>query len=123
MNVQRKPKLYFDTAPHAPGVTFDDGQCQRHLPWTHFRSAEWSHSDPATIQIVIGDWQVSVNGHNLSALFEALELAALMRIRPHPEFANDPAREIDVFATSIQFVALPSSASVQRKSHQTHLPL
>lgn len=110
MNVQRKPKMYFDAEPNAAGVTFDDGQCQQNLPWTHFQSAEWSYSDPATIRIEIGEWQVAVSGHNLGGLFAAIERAELTRVRAYPEYANDPSREPDTFATAIRLVRRPPEA-------------
>ncbi|MEO6568120.1 MAG: hypothetical protein ABIO94_05100, partial [Opitutaceae bacterium] len=73
-------------------------------PWSHFRCAEWDYADPTVIRVEIGDWQVLITGHNLEPLFGAIEAGRLARVRVYPEFADDPAHEPDVFATSIRFV-------------------
>jgi hypothetical protein len=31
------------------------------MPWMRFAGAEWDHSDPATIRVEIGDWQVVIS--------------------------------------------------------------
>jgi hypothetical protein len=56
--------------------------------------------------VEIGDWQVVISGHNLGHLFGVIEAERLQRLGVHPELAEDPAREGDVFATSIRFVRL-----------------
>ena len=110
MNVPRKPRLIFDEGSHPSGVTFDDGaRMRRNVPWSHFRCAEWDYEDPTAIRIEIGDWLVVITGHNLEALFEAVASARLIRLQSHPEFADDPTHETDVFATSIRFIHLASA--------------
>jgi hypothetical protein len=110
MNVTRKPRMYFEEGAHPAGVTFNDGErARRNLPWSHFRCADWDYADPTAIRVEIGDWQVVIDGHNLESLFRAIEAARLIRVQPHPEFAEDPAYEIDVFATSIRFIHLASA--------------
>jgi hypothetical protein len=112
MNVIRKPRLFFDEGAHPSGVTFDDGgRVRRNVPWSHFRCAEWDYEDPTLIRVEIGDWQVVISGHNLAGLFEAIESERLIRVQAHPEFAEDPAHEMDVFATSIRFIHLTSAAT------------
>lgn len=110
MNVTRKPRMYFDEGAHPAGVTFNDGErARRNLPWSHFRCADWDYDDPKAIRVEIGDWQVVISGHNLGPPFGAIEAARLIRVHPHPEFAEDPAYETDVFATSIRFIHLASA--------------
>lgn len=109
MNVTRKPRLFFDEGTHPFAVTFDDGgRVRRNVPWSHYRCAEWDYEEPTAFRIEIGDWQVVVTGHNLAALFEAVASARLIRIQAHPEFAEDPTHEIDVFAVSIRFLRVES---------------
>ncbi len=60
--------------------------------WMRFAGAEWDHSDPATIRVEIGDWQVVITGHNLESLFRAIENARLARLRAYPEFAEKLTR-------------------------------
>ncbi len=105
MNVARRPRLFFDEGHHPATVTFtDDTGTRRNLPWSHFYCAVWSRVDPTTIRIEIGEWQVVISGHNLEPLFAAIEGPRLARVQTYPEFADDPAHEVDVFATSIRFV-------------------
>ena len=78
---------------------------------------------PTAIRIEIGDWQVVISGHNLEALFRAIEAARLLRICAHPEFADDPAHEVDVFATHIRFIHQESASSRRRLSGQLRLPI
>lgn len=124
MNVLRKPRMYFDEATHATGVTFDDGQrCRLNMPWSHFRCADWEYADPTIIRVEIGDWQVVVSGHNLAPLFEAIEEARLKRVRAHPELKDDPAHEADVFATCIQFIPQSSASPKRGQAAQLHFPI
>ena len=105
-------------------VTFDDGgSIRRNMPWSHFASADWDYSDPTTIRVEIGDWQVIISGHNLASLFSSIESAQLTRLPVHPEFANDPAHEGDAFATSIRFVPLASASTRRGREAQLRLPL
>lgn len=124
MNVTRKPRLFFDECTHPSAVTFDDGaRTRRNLPWSHYRCAEWNYEDPTAIRVEIGDWRVVISGHNLGAFFEAIESARLVRVKPHPEFAEDPAHETDVFATSIRFIHITSAAAKGRGPAQLQFSL
>ena len=107
MDFVRKPRCFFveDVSPRS--VTFDDGRrWRRNLPWIRYAEATWDYADPGIIRVEIGDWQVVISGHNLGHLFGVIEAERLQRLGVHPEFAEDPAREGDVFATSIRFVRL-----------------
>ncbi len=116
--------MLFDEGQHPPSVTFDDGESiRRSLPWAHFRSADWDYADPTAIRIEIGEWQVVISGHNLEALFRAIESAKLLRIRAHVEFADDPAHEIDVFATQIRFIHQESTSARRGRPAQLQLPI
>jgi len=124
MEPVRRPKLFFDEGQHPPGVTFDDGEkIRRSLPWSHFHSADWDYADPTTIRIEIGEWQVVISGHNLEALFRAIEAARLLRICAHPEFVDDPAHEVDVFATHIRFIHQDSTLPRRGRTAQLQLPI
>jgi hypothetical protein len=124
MEIQRKPKLFFDQDASPRSVTFDDGtRWMRSLPWARFAEAVWDYSDPGTIRVEIGDWQIVICGHNLEPLFEAIETARLQRVRAHPEFADDPTRESDVFATSIRFVHLSALAAPGKEKPRPQLDL
>ena len=124
MEIQRKPKLFFDQDPASRSATFDDGtRWKRSLPWARFAEAVWDYAEPGTIRMEIGDWQVVIAGHNLEPLFEAIENARLHRVRAHPEFADDPARESDVFATSIRFVHLSALAAAGKEKPRRQLDL
>ena len=105
--VRTKPRLFFDTANHASHVTFDDAKdWRRNLPWMRYAGAHWSHGEPDTIRVEIGEWLVVVCGHNLGALFLAIEDQTLKRLNAHPELEHNRARETDTLATSIRFVRL-----------------
>src|SRR5688500_17594168 len=80
------------------------------MPWMRFTGAEWDQSDPASFRIEIGERQIVISGHNLEPMFAAIEHARLARVRAHPKFADDPAHEVDVFATSIRFIHLGPAA-------------
>lgn len=124
MEVLRRPRSLFDEGPHPPNVTFDDGESvRRTLPWSHFHSSDWSYADPTEIRIEIGEWQVVISGHNLEALFAAIESGKLLRIRAHPEFADDPTHEVDVFATQIRFIHLESTSPRRGRAAQLQLPI
>ncbi len=123
MNTPRRPKMFFEEAPRPTGVTFDDGRQNRwNLPWMRFAHAEWDYADPATIRVEIGDWQVVLTGHNLEPLFAAIERGQLLRVRAHPEFADDPAHDGDVYVTSIRFVHLDALARNRRRGAQLKFP-
>lgn len=124
MNSMRKPRLYFDEGPDPAGVTFDDGErCRRNLPWIRFASADWDYTDPATIRIEIGEWQVVVGGHNLEPLFAAIARAQLACVRAHPEFADDPEHEADVFVVSIRFIHQSCATPPRGRAAQLRLPV
>ena len=111
MEALRRPKMFFDEGQHPPSVTFDDAESiRRSLPWSHFHSADWDYVDPTAIRIEIGEWQVVISGHNLESLFGAIAAARLARVKAHPEFADDPAHEVDVYATSIRFIHQESAS-------------
>lgn len=116
--VQRKPRLYFDTAAHPAHVTFDDGREQRYnFPWMHYLETSWEHGAADTLRLTIGDWQVTIVGHNLAALFQAIEEHRLVRLRAQPELAEDADHLTDSFATEIRFRPAP-----RRRSRQKGLP-
>lgn len=124
MNATQRPRMFFDEGNRPPTVTFDDGESTwQNMPWTHFRCAIWGYADPDTIRVEIGDWQVVISGHNLKALFEAIETARLARVRARPEFADDPAHESDVFATSIRFIYQEDAAQRRGRAAQLRLPI
>ena len=55
-------------------------------------------------------------------MFAAIEHARLARVRAHPEFADNPAHEADVFATSIRFVHLGPASERRGRGGQARLP-
>jgi hypothetical protein len=71
----------------------------------------------------IGEWQVVISGHNLEALFHAIESRKLVRICTHPEFADDPAHEVDAFATQIRFIHQESASPRRGRGAQLQLPI
>ncbi len=119
----RKPRLYFDTAPNATHITFDDGNEQRrNFPWLHYVTARWDYAEPELILLEIGDWLVALRGHNLAPLFQAIEEHTLLRVRAQPELGRDRERQIDSFIAEIRFsYPQPGPAGVRRG--QTELPL
>lgn len=124
MNTVRRPKMFFDEDAHSAGMTFDDDEsCRRNLPWSHFHSADWDYTDPTAIRVEIGDWQVVISGHNLEPLCRTIEVARLARVRAHPDFADGPAHEADVFATSIRFIHLASVSPKRGRAAQLRLPI
>lgn len=123
MNNQRKPKMFFDETVRPPTVTFDDGeQSARNMPWARFACAVWDRSDPTSFRLEIGEWQIVISGHNLEPMFTAIEHARLARVRAHPEFADNPAHEADVFATSIRFVHLGPASERRGRGGQARPP-
>src|SRR5688572_15499000 len=124
MEIKRKPKLFFDQDPSPRSATFDDGtRWKRSLPWARFAEAVWDYTDPGVIRMEIGDWQVVICGHNLEPLLEAIEAGRLQHVRAQPESADDPARESDVFATSIRFVHLSALAAAGKQKPRRQLDL
>ena len=92
---------------------------RRNLPWVRFLETVWDYADPGIVRVEIGDWQVIICGHNLAPLFKAIEAGQLQHIRAHPEFADDPNHEPDVFATSIRFVHLSALAPAAKQKPRT----
>jgi len=108
----RKPKLHFDVVANTHHVTFDDGKNQRrNVPWMHYIQARWDHTNLDTITIEIGECVVTILGHNLGALFLAVEERTLARIRALPLLMQDRDREHDSFATEIRFTSVPKKSS------------
>jgi hypothetical protein len=102
--VLRKPRSRFETAQNPSHITFDDGhQVRRNLPWLHYVEARWAYGEPETIQVLIGEWLVILRGHNLGALFAALEEHTLFRVKAQPE-SQDRERECDSYVFKIIFV-------------------
>src|SRR5688572_10666977 len=124
MENYRKPRTFFEVSPSPRSVTFDDGtHCKRNLPWVRFLEAVWDYSDPGTVQIEIGDWQVVICGHNLEQLFDAIATAQLESVRAHPEFADDPKHEDHAFATSISYVPLSALVPAAKEKPRRQLDL
>lgn len=88
-----------------------------------FSFVRMGYADPAALRIEIGEWQVVISGHNLEALFRTIEAAKLLRIRAHPEFADDPAHEADVFATQIRFLHQEPASLRRGRPAQLQLPI
>lgn len=121
--MQRKPKLYFDTAANPSHVTFDDGtEERRNVPWMNYAEARWAHVEPNTIRLQIGELVIVITGHNLAPLFLAIEDQTLTRIRAQPEFRQDREHEIDTFAVEIRFTK-PPAASLAKRGGQIELDL
>jgi len=99
----RKPKLHFDTSVHTASVTFDDGKVRTNLPWSDYVEMLCSNAERDVIKIVIGQRIVTIRGHNLDPLVNAVEERSLKRLRAQPELMNDRKYEIDSFATEIRF--------------------
>ncbi len=105
----RKPKLHFDTSASPSHVTFDDAkESRRNLSWQHYIEAKWDYAEPDVLRVEIGEWLVLLRGHNLSALFQAIEDRQLSRVRAQPNLEQDLEREIDSFATEIRFLKPPA---------------
>ncbi len=117
----RKPRQYFDTAQRPVHVTFDDGKnvC-RNFPWLHFVEARWEHADRDAIKIYIGDLLILVTGHNLGALFTAIEDQTLARLRAQPDLGKDREHDVDSFATGIRFLKV---VEANRRNGQIELEL
>ena len=113
---QRKPKLYFDTAPSPSHVTFDDSiEVCRNIPWVNYVEARREHSKLDTIEMEIGNWLVVIIGHNLLPLYQAIANHTLTWITAHPEYKRDREREIDTFATEIRFLNPPARNLAKRR--------
>jgi len=52
-----------------------------------------------------------------------IEEAKLARLRAHPEFADDPEHEDDVFATTIRFIHQESASLKRGQVAQLRLPI
>lgn len=118
----RKGRQFFDTAARPSHVTFDDGRQQRrNFPWMHYVEARWDYGDPDCLKVLIGDWLVVIAGHNLAALFTAIEDHALSRLRAQPELAKDREHDADTFATEIRFLKVPEGGG--RRNRQIELDL
>jgi len=122
--VQRKPRLHFDMTQHPIHVTFDDAKdWHRNFPWSHYSCAFWSYADPDTIRVEIDEWLVLICGHNLGALFRAIEDHTLVRVSAHPEWEHDRDRGLDTFATGIRFVHLSALPPTGKGKPQRQLDL
>ncbi len=103
--IMRKPKLHFDTATKPKSVTFDDSLRMRcSFPWQRYVEARWDFAVPDVIRIEIGQWVIVLRGHNLRALFEAIEERTLARVCALPELSRNRACERDTFVTEIIFI-------------------
>ena len=103
--VVRKPRNYFDVAVKPSHVTFDDGQkVRRNLPWQHYAEARWAYETPELIEVVIGDWLLTLSGHNLGPLYAAIEEQTLLRVTARPDWDAGPAHLTDTFVRQIRFV-------------------
>ena len=121
--VLRKPKLYFDAAPHASHVTFDDGKdLRRNIPWSLYVEARWEYLNLQAIALEIGDWLVVLKGNNLEPLFRAIEEHTLVRVCAHADWANSVDRAMDTYLTEIQFTKQPPGMAA-RKRGQIELDL
>ena len=60
--------------------------------------------DPGLIEIVIGDWVITLHGHNLAPLYAAIEDHTLLRVAAHPDWDDGPARWPDTFVRQIRFM-------------------
>lgn len=99
----RKPRTFFEAAPHPSHVTFDDGHhLRRNFPWHHYVEARWAYGEPDAIQVLIGDCLVVLTGCNLAPLFTALEEHTLLRVRAESD-GKDREREFDCYVTRITF--------------------
>ncbi|HEY0946539.1 MAG TPA: hypothetical protein VGD81_14775 [Opitutaceae bacterium] len=120
----KKPRLHFDTSPNPAHVTFDDGKhTRRNFQWMHYSEARWDHGSPGTIKLEIGDLIVVINGYNLGPLFVAIEEKTLLRIRAHPELAQERGRDEDTFATSIGFIKPLAIAISTKRSKSSQMDL
>ena len=118
----RKPRLHFDVATNPSHITFDDAKEQRrNIPWLHYTEAHWKYDDPDTIRMVIGEWCVVIQGHNLGPLFRSIEEQTLVRICALPQLTENISYETDTFATEIRFVR--AAVKDGRRTGQAELDL
>lgn len=126
MNTERRSRNYFETAPRASTVTFDDGVARRNLPYHDFEDALWSYQEPDTITLKMGQWIIVIRGHNLEPLFKALADQSLQSVKAQPNLALDPTREVDSYATEITFLtplAAPAANPPKRGANDGQLHL
>jgi hypothetical protein len=115
----RWPKTHFDTGKPGPQVTFDDGDLRRTFPWSHLHETRWARSTPDLLQVEIGEWLVELRGHNLGALFSAIQGQRLQSVRAQPEFAEQAEHDIDSFVTLIEWTRLKARAASARALPKT----
>lgn len=105
--IARKPKLHFEKHEKPEHISFDDrANFRRTLPWIQFTEARWDYDDPSQIFILIGDWTILLQGHNLGPLFEAIELRQVLRVKTMQPDQCDSER--DSFVTEIVLTKVPS---------------
>jgi hypothetical protein len=113
----KKPRQHFDTATHPSRVTFDDGNTERSFPWISCGEATRESAEPNVIRFDVGEWIVLLRGYNLGPLFVAIEEQTLLRVRVHPELAQNGERDTDCFVTEIRFTrALTFGMPTKRKN-------
>lgn len=122
--IVRKPKLHFDTEANPNHVTFDDGkESRRNIPWSQYTEARWEYAEPDIIFIEIGEWVVTLQGHNLGPLFLAIEMCTLVRVRAQPNLGQDRERESDTFVTELRFTKPPAGGIGEKRCRQIELDL
>lgn len=106
----RKARLLFETGTRPVHVTFDDGRGQRrNLSWQHYVETRWEYlASPDCLHITIGNWIVTILGHNLGPLFQVIEERSLLRLVAQPDLAERPEHAHDCFATGILFFQAPA---------------
>ena len=118
----RKPRLHFETSDAPSHVTFDDGKEQRrNVPWLHYVVARWDYAEPDLIKIEIGDSVVMLRGHNLEALYHAIEDRSLAKVCAHPQFGRERERESDTFVVEIRFSVSRKASAASRPAGQMEL--
>ena len=121
--VQRKPRLYFDSASNPSHITFDDGERRRNLPWSLYVEASWDHAEEDLIKMEIGDWLVMIHGQNLGPLFQAIEEPTLIRLRALPKLKGDSDHVPDTFAYAIRFLKPPPGNREKKPPGQIEIAL
>jgi len=123
-NLLRKPKLHFDSAPRPEAVTFDDGKTERrNFPWMTHVVTRWAYEEPDMIRVKIGECMVTIRGHNLGPIFQALEEHTLMRVRAQPGLADQRENERDTFVVEIRFAGPLGGDAESKRSAQIEFDL
>lgn len=92
-----------DTDKNPPTIAFDNGKEIQVKPYLDFRDAIWRNESANKIELRFGDSKITIYGHNLRRIFNAIRWQILSQIKAYPGQDALKKYENHSFATEIEF--------------------